>query len=94
MGVSNCDYLRIRLLGKERGHDSKITTAPQRQGPDMRGFKQGTSTVGNGRMKNTLPCQVTNEHPKCSFDRYNNLISSRHIKLGPRGRFNSLRVCA
>lgn len=33
---------RIELLRKERGYDSKITTAPQRQGPEIRGFKQGT----------------------------------------------------
>ena len=67
---------------------SRATTA----GPGMRGFKQEFD--GRQRAdKNDCQRQRRKEHPYCSFNRYNNLIGSRHVKLRPGCQLNSPRVC-
>jgi hypothetical protein len=70
-----------------------ITAAPQRQGPGKRGFKQGM----NGRQraeKIIAGARGTKELPDGSFDRHNDFIGSRHVKLSARRRLDSFRIVA
>jgi hypothetical protein len=58
---------------------SRATTAGTRDA----WFQAGELTVGNGRIKMIASAIRANEHPYCSFDRYNNLVGSRHVELRP-----------
>ena len=67
---------------------SRATTAGTRE----RVASSRGPTVGDGRIKDDCQRQRRKEHPYRSFNRYNNLIGTRHIKLRPGCRLNGLRV--
>ena len=67
-----------------------ITAAPLAE-TRMRGFQAGGRT-GRQRAEMINACADTNEHSFRSFDRYNNLVCSRHVELRACCRLNSLRI--